>query len=49
MQEQSTEDNFRRRLGDEDYRRAQEIREWLDPHPKRSELFAYLQLRHRRE
>ena len=49
MQEQATEDNFRRRLGDEDFQRAQEIREWLDPHPKRSELFAYLQMRHRRE
>ena len=49
MQEQATEENFRRRLGDDDYERAQEIRAWLDPHPKRSELFAYLQMKHRRE
>lgn len=49
VQEQAAEENFRRRLGDDDYRRAQEMRAWLDEHPKRSELFAYLQLRHRRE
>ena len=45
----TTEESFRRRLGDEDYRRIQELRTWLDPHPKRSELFAYLQMKHRRE
>jgi Zn-finger nucleic acid-binding protein len=49
VQEQTTEESFRRRLGDDDYRRAQELRAWLDPHPKRSELFAYLQLKHRRD
>ena len=47
---QATEDSFRRRLGDADYQRAREVRAWLDPHPLRSELFAYLQLeRHRAE
>jgi len=49
VQEQTTEENFRRRLGDADYQRAQELRTWLDAHPKRSELFAYLQLKHRRD
>jgi Zn-finger nucleic acid-binding protein len=49
MQVRATEDSFRRRLGEADYRRAQELRAWLDPHPKRSELFAYLQLEHRRD
>jgi Zn-finger nucleic acid-binding protein len=48
VQEQATEDRFRRRLGDADYARAQELRTWLDTHPRRSELFAYLQLKHRR-
>ena len=42
-----TEDSFRRRLGDEAYNRAREIRGWLDDHPARSEIFAYLQLRDR--
>lgn len=49
VQELTTEESFRRRLGDADYRRVHALREWLDPHPKRSELFAYLQLKHRRE
>ena len=49
VQEQATEESFRRRLGDEDYAKVQAMRAWLDPHPKRSELFAYLQLRNRRE
>ena len=45
----ATEDSFRRRLGDDDYARAREVRSWLDVHPKRSEVFAYLQLRERRD
>jgi hypothetical protein len=49
VQEQATEESFRRRLGDDDYAKVQTMRAWLDPHPKRSELFAYLQLKHRRE
>jgi Zn-finger nucleic acid-binding protein len=49
VHDQTIEESFRRRLGDDDYRRAQELRAWLDPHPKRSELFAYLQLKQRRE
>lgn len=48
VQELTTEESFRRRLGDDTYRRAQETRAWLDAHPRRSELFAYLQLKHRR-
>jgi len=49
VQELTTEESFRRRLGDADYARAQELRSWLDAHPKRSELFAYLQLKYRRD
>jgi Zn-finger nucleic acid-binding protein len=49
VQELTTEESFRRRLGDDTYRRAQETRAWLDAHPRRSELFAYLQLKHRRD
>jgi Zn-finger nucleic acid-binding protein len=49
VQEQTTEDSFRRRLGEADYQRARDFRDWLDPHPKRSELLAYLQLKHRRD
>ncbi|NUO38903.1 MAG: hypothetical protein HOQ31_09930 [Gemmatimonadaceae bacterium] len=45
----TTEESFRRRLGEDTYRRAQETRAWLDAHPRRSELFAYLQLKHRRD
>lgn len=41
---QATEESFRRRLGDADYARAREVRAWLDGHPRRSEVFAYLQL-----
>lgn len=47
--ERATETSFKRRLGDEDYQRAQGIRRWLDEHPRRSEIFAYLQLRERGE
>lgn len=39
-----TEDSFRRRLGDEAYRKARDFRAWLEPHPNRSEIFAYLRL-----
>ncbi len=49
VQDQAIEDSFRRRLGDADYTRAQELRAWLDSHAKRSELFAYLQLKQRRD
>ena len=37
----STEDNFRRQLGDE-YDRVRPFKQWLDAHPRRSELLAYL-------
>lgn len=43
-QERSTEDSFRRRLGDDVFTKARDVRTWLDDHPKRSEIFAYLQL-----
>lgn len=44
-----TEESFKRRLGDDIYARIRSVREWLDEHPKRSEIFAYLQLKDRRE
>ena len=43
----ATEDSFRRRLGESDFARARDVRAWLDGHPRRSELFAYLQLHDR--
>jgi Zn-finger nucleic acid-binding protein len=43
----TTEESFRRRLGAGDYARAREMRAWLDAHPKRSELLAYLHLHDR--
>lgn len=42
-----TEESFRRRLGDEWYEKVRAVRAWLDDHPSRSEIFAYLQLRDR--
>jgi hypothetical protein len=39
----NTEDQFRRQLGD-DYERIREIKTWIDTHPRRSELYAYLGL-----
>jgi Zn-finger nucleic acid-binding protein len=49
VQELTSEESFRRRLGDETDQRAHETRAWLDAHPRRSELFAYLQLKQRRD
>ncbi|HYJ80851.1 MAG TPA: zf-TFIIB domain-containing protein [Longimicrobiaceae bacterium] len=39
------EDRFRRQLGEEDYEWVREIKAWLDRHPRRSELYAYLGFR----
>lgn len=36
-------DRYVRRLGADDLRRIQEIRDWLDAHPRKSELYAFLQ------
>lgn len=43
----ATEESFRRRLGDADYARAREVRDWVDAHERRSELLAYLHLHDR--
>lgn len=42
---QGTEAQFQRQFGVEDYARAQEFGRWLSEHPRRSEIFAYLQFR----
>lgn len=39
-----TERQFQRQFGDEDYARVRDLKSWLDAHPRRSELYAYLQL-----
>jgi Zn-finger nucleic acid-binding protein len=36
------EEQWQRQLGSADYRRIRHIKNWLDAHPKRSELYAYL-------
>lgn len=36
------EEQWQRQLGPADHRRIRHIRSWLDAHPKRSELYAYL-------
>lgn len=36
---------FRARVGDDDYARLLEVKEWLDAHPRRPELLAFLQAR----
>jgi Zn-finger nucleic acid-binding protein len=36
---------FRARVGDEDYARLLEVKGWLDVHPRRPELLAFLQAR----
>jgi len=35
---------FEQRLGSEELTRAREVREWINSHPKKSELLAYLEL-----
>lgn len=43
-QAEAQERRFAARLGEEDLARAREFRAWLDGHPKRAELLAYLEL-----
>jgi Zn-finger nucleic acid-binding protein len=41
-QQQVEEDRLRVLLGDESLARIQQIKQWLDGHPKKSQLYAYL-------
>jgi Zn-finger nucleic acid-binding protein len=43
-----TEQQFRRQFGDEDYARIRDLKSWIDAHPRRSELYAYLQVHEQR-
>ena len=40
----SIERMFEHRLGSEELARAREVRDWINSHPKKSELLAYLEL-----
>jgi hypothetical protein len=42
-QTEAEQARYLRRLGPQDLERIQEVRDWLDAHPKKSELYAYLQ------
>jgi Zn-finger nucleic acid-binding protein len=46
-QRRVTEARLLRQFGPEDFARAREVKIWLDAHPKRSELLAFLQLQTR--
>lgn len=41
------EESWRRRLGETDHARITEIKAWLDAHPRRSELYAFLRVHER--
>ena len=36
------QDRFRQRIGEKDFERAQEVKVWLEQHPKRRDILAYL-------
>lgn len=41
------QEQWQQRLSESDFSRISEIKEWLDGHPKRGELYAYLRFHHR--
>lgn len=45
--EETEQKQWLRQLGEEDLGRIAEIKEWLDGHPKRSQLYAYLRFHER--
>lgn len=45
--EAAEEERWRRRLGEADHARITEIKAWLDAHPRRSELYAFLRVHER--
>lgn len=46
-QKVTEDERWRSRLGDADYDRISELKRWLDSHPRRSELYAFLRFHER--